>query len=183
MERSITTSGNPFSGVHKGNFSVRKFLVTIKQSFFQLPSETPSNKNSKEFDSETCLKEISESIHVSEAIIESVLARLTTFEKERKYLRQEVNLNDLAKSLGTNHAYLSRIINHVKGKSFKKYLNDLRLEYAYIDLQTDLTKRRYTIEAIAFENGFKSAESFSRKFKQHYGEYPSQFLRKLKESA
>jgi len=62
-------------------------------------------------------------------------------------------------------------------------LNDLRIEYAYVDLQTNPKKRRYTIEAIARDVGFKSAESFSKKFKQRFEMYPSVFLKKLNEAA
>lgn len=126
---------------------------------------------------------ISERILVPEEIIKNLLHQLKAFEKEQGYLDKDLDLPGLAKSLGTNHSYLSRVVNHVKGKSFKQYLNDLRIEYAYIDLQTNPIKRRFTIEAIAFDNGFRSAESFSKKFKARYGLYPSVFLRKLGEAA
>ncbi|MEZ4875542.1 MAG: helix-turn-helix domain-containing protein [Flavobacteriaceae bacterium] len=123
------------------------------------------------------------SIQVSEELIEEILSKLKQFEKDCGYLDCNLDLSGLAKSLGTNHSYLSRIVNHVKGTSFKNYINNLRIEYAYVDLQTNPTKRRYTIEAISQEMGFKSAESFSKKFKQRYGLYPSVFLKKLNEAA
>ncbi len=120
-------------------------------------------------------------ISVSEEIISDILFKLKQFEMEKGYLDKNLDLSNLAKSLGTNHSYLSRVINQVKEKSFKNYLNDLRIEYAYVDLQTNPKKRRYTIEAIAREVGFKSAESFSKKFKQRFEMYPSVFLKKLNE--
>lgn len=120
-------------------------------------------------------------ISVSEEIINDILLKLKQFEMEKGYLDKDLDLSGLAKTLGTNHSYLSRVINQVKKKSFKNYLNDLRIEYAYVDLQTNPKKRRYTIEAIAWEVGFKSAESFSKKFKQRFKMYPSAFLKKLKE--
>ncbi len=126
---------------------------------------------------------ISERIMVPDEIIENLLKQLRSFEKEQGYLDKDLDLPGLAKTLGTNHCYLSRVVNHVKGKSFKQYLNDLRIEYAYIDLQTNPMKRRFTIEAIAFDNGFRSAESFSKKFKERYGLYPSVFLKKLSQAA
>lgn len=119
---------------------------------------------------------------VSEEIINVILEKLQEFEMNKGYLDKDLDLSSLAKSLGTNHSYLSRVINQVKEKSFKNYLNDLRIEYAYIDLQTNPKKRKYTIEAIAKEVGFKSAESFSKKFKQRYDMYPSIFLKKLNEA-
>lgn len=120
---------------------------------------------------------------VSEDIIHEILLKLKEFETNKGYLNKNLDLTSLAKSLGTNHSYLSRVINQVKKKSFKNYLNDLRIEYAYVDLQTNPKKRRYTIEAIAREVGFKSAESFSKKFKQQFEMYPSVFLKKLNEAA
>ncbi|HPF11988.1 MAG TPA: helix-turn-helix domain-containing protein [Flavobacteriaceae bacterium] len=118
-------------------------------------------------------------VQVSEEIIQLIMGNLKRFEKEKGYLDKDLDLPGLAKSFGTNHSYLSRVVNGIKGKSFKSYLNDLRIEHAFVDLQTDPKKRRFTIEAIAQENGFKSAESFSKKFKVRYGMYPSVFLRKL----
>ena len=120
---------------------------------------------------------------VSEEITREILFKLKEFEMDKGYLDKDLDLSSLAKSLGTNHSYLSRVINQVKEKSFKNYLNDLRIEYAYVDLQTNPKKRRYTIEAIAREVGFKSAESFSKKFRQRFEMYPSVFLRKLNEAA
>lgn len=118
---------------------------------------------------------------VSEEIINEILFKLKEFEINKGYLDKDLDLSSLAKTLGTNHSYLSRVINQVKEKSFKNYLNDLRIEYAYVDLQTNPKKRRYTIEAIARDVGFKSAESFSKKFKQRFEMYPSVFLKKLNE--
>ena len=120
---------------------------------------------------------------VSEEIINEILYKLKEFEINKGYLDKDLDLSSLAKTLGTNHSYLSRVINQVKEKSFKYYLNDLRIEYAYVDLQTNPKKRRYTIEAIARDVGFKSAESFSKKFKQRFEMYPSVFLKKLNEAA
>ena len=120
---------------------------------------------------------------VSEEIINEILYKLKEFEINKGYLDKDLDLSSLAKTLGTNHSYLSRVINQVKEKSFENYLNDLRIEYAYVDLQTNPKKRRYTIEAIARDVGFKSAESFSKKFKQRFEMYPSVFLKKLNEAA
>ncbi len=39
------------------------------------------------------------------------------------------NLNLLTKKIGTNSAYLSKVINNIKIIFFTQYLNDLRIEY------------------------------------------------------
>ncbi len=116
---------------------------------------------------------------ISKEIIEAVLLKLNGFEQQKGFLSTTVSLSSLSKLLGTNSSYLSKIINHSKGKTFKNYLNDLRVAHAYTELQNDPQKRKYTIEAIANDFGFKSAENFSKKFKVVYGMYPSKFLREM----
>ncbi|MBX2829421.1 MAG: helix-turn-helix domain-containing protein [Flavobacteriaceae bacterium] len=119
------------------------------------------------------------SLGISKEILEAVILKIHSFETQKMFLSQEINLSSLAKELGTNSSYLSKIINHTKGKSFKNYVNDLRIEHAHQDLLQNPQKRKYTIEAIAYDNGFKSAESFSKKFRERYNIYPSVFLKSL----
>ncbi|MDC8003348.1 helix-turn-helix domain-containing protein [Aureisphaera galaxeae] len=119
------------------------------------------------------------SLGISKEILEGVILKIHSFETQRMFLSQDVSLSSLAKELGTNSSYLSKIINHIKGKSFKNYVNDLRIEHAHQDLLENPQKRKYTIEAIAYDNGFKSAESFSKKFREKYDIYPSAFLKGL----
>lgn len=119
---------------------------------------------------------------ISEKIMSDVLEGLHNFENEKGYLSMEVSLNSLSKKLETNSSYLSKIINHCKGKPFKKYINDLRIAEAYSELKNDSIKRKFTIQAIAMEFGFKSAESFSKKFNAVYGMYPSKYLKELRKS-
>lgn len=118
-------------------------------------------------------------IPVSKEILEVVLLKLNAFEQQKGYLSTSINLNSLSKILDTNSSYLSKIINHTKGKTFKNYLNDLRIENALEELKNNPQNKKFTIEAIAFNLGFKSAESFSKKFKSAYGMYPSKFMKNL----
>jgi AraC-like DNA-binding protein len=118
-------------------------------------------------------------LNISKSIVESVSAGLNAFEQRKGFLNMEVSLISLAMELNTNSSYLSKIINHTKQKPFKKYLNDLRVAYAHKELQVNTNMRKYTLEAIAHDFGFKSAENFSKKFSEVYGVYPSIFLRAL----
>lgn len=116
---------------------------------------------------------------ISEEIWDEIVVKLEEFELNKGYLDADISLNSLSKKMGTNHSYLSKIINTVKEKSFKNYLNDLRIVHARERISSDPNLRKYTIEAIAFDNGFKSAESFSKKFKEMYAIYPSKYLKSL----
>ena len=116
-------------------------------------------------------------LSISKEIVAAVLLRLNAFEQNKDFLNNQLSLTSLSKALETNSSYLSKIINHSKGKTFKNYLNDLRVAYAYEVLSSDPSQSKYTIEALAFDFGFKSAENFSKKFKAAYGMYPSKFMK------
>ena len=119
---------------------------------------------------------------ISSDIIKSILDSLDDFESKKKYLSQDVSLNELAKELNTNPRYLSNIINLEKEKNYSNYINDLRVEYAFEKLAEDKRFRRYTIKAIANDCGFNRAESFSKAFYRKYRFYPSFYIKKLNES-
>ncbi|MEL6811131.1 MAG: AraC family transcriptional regulator [Bacteroidota bacterium] len=116
---------------------------------------------------------------ISEETTAEILGYLDKFEAKKGYLSQKVSLSDTAKSFGTNSTYLSKVVNIEKQKNFSKYINDLRITYAFEELKTNATFRKYTIKAIAQECGFKSAESFSKAFYKKYGIYPSFYIKRL----
>lgn len=116
---------------------------------------------------------------LSEEIIREILGYLENFEERKGFLSQKVSLSDTAKGFGTNSTYLSKVVNIEKKKNFSKYINDLRIVYAFEELKTNATFRKYTIKAIAQECGFKSAESFSKAFYKNYGIYPSFYIKNL----
>ncbi len=118
-------------------------------------------------------------INLSEEFVAKVLSKLDQFEKSDGFLNKEISLSHLAKSLDTNSNYLSRIINHKKGKNYSSYINDLRIEFVLKELLENKLLRKYTIRAIAHEIGFRNAESFSSAFFKRVGLYPSFYIRQL----
>jgi|GEM_PF-176575 len=117
---------------------------------------------------------------IPQEIVEGVLKGLEKFEADKLFTHNNMNLNKLAKKLKTNSSYLSKIINHHKQKNFVVYLSDLRIHYCIERLKTDDAFGRYSIEGIAFEIGFNSAEAFSKSFYRKTGLYPSFFVKELK---
>jgi len=120
-----------------------------------------------------------EQLDLKEAIVNDILAKLDNFETRNGYLKK-TSRGSLAKELGTNTKYLSKVINASKNKSFTNYINDLRIEYCIKLLQENNKIRQYTIQGIASEVGFNNAESFSMAFKKATGLKPSYFIKKLK---
>lgn len=120
-----------------------------------------------------------ENFEVPINIAEDILIRLELFIKKEKFKDKKLTLSSLSKFCNTNSTYLSKTINHYYDKSYTNYINDLRVKYAMIKLKEDSSFRNYTIKAIAYESGFKSAETFSKTFKKNYDIYPSYFIKQL----
>lgn len=144
-----------------------------KKRFQSLLNEENSKKQIKNCNSEKSIPNIPKSI------IDQILFQIKIFEEQNGFLNSHITLNSLAKSIGTNSNYLSKIINFYKDKNFSVYLSDLRIEYAIKALKTQPKLRAYTIKAIAFEVGFKNSESFTKAFYKKAGIYPSYFVKNL----
>ena len=119
-------------------------------------------------------------LNIQEEIVENILKGLETFEKNKEFISSKTTLNSLAKKLQTNPNYLSRVVNHHKQVSFSNYLNNLRIEYAIDELQSNSSFRKYTLQGIALEVGFNNVQSFGKAFYKSKGINPSYFVRELK---
>jgi AraC-like DNA-binding protein len=146
-----------------------------KKRFETLMDQAGKSAHSTTIDPESLVQKS----EISEETINEILGYLREFENKKGFLSQKVSLSDTAKTFGTNSTYLSKVVNIEKKKNFSKYINDLRIIYAFDELKTNTTFRKYTIKAIAQECGFKSAESFSKAFYKKYGIYPSFYIKKL----
>lgn len=118
-------------------------------------------------------------IGITEEIILEILDKLKSFEEKQLFLKKNISVTSLAKDIKTNTKYLSKVINHYKQKNFANYINDLRIQYAVEKLKIDKTLKHYTIQSIAEEMGFNTAESFSSAFKKTTGIKTTYFLKKL----
>lgn len=116
---------------------------------------------------------------ISKDLINNILKELILFEENEGYLKNTTSLQSLSKDINTNSNYLSKVVNHHKKKSFIHYINDLRIDYVIKRLKNDSVFRKYTINAIANEVGFKKAESFSKAFYKKAGIKPSFFMKEI----
>jgi AraC-like DNA-binding protein len=116
-------------------------------------------------------------LDIDETIVTAILENLQAFEKERGFLISKITLHEFAKQLQTNTKYLSKVINTYKFKSFRNYINDLRIQYSIQELKHNINYRKYTVKAMAKEAGFTTAESFSKAFQKKTGETVSSFLK------
>ncbi|RZS93872.1 AraC family transcriptional regulator [Aquimarina brevivitae] len=147
-----------------------------KNKKLQLTNEDREQANTKKNESTSNLLS-----SIPEEIVSKVKDEIKKFIEEKKFTDCNLTSTTLASKFGTNTKYLSLIIKSETGKTFTKFLNDLRIEYALKKIQNDSTFRKFTIQAIAEECGFNTAEVFSKHFFKKTGIYPSYFIKKLKE--
>ena len=124
-------------------------------------------------------EEITDDLDINQDIIAKILNGLETFENREGFLNAGINQSALAEDLNTNTSYLSKVINHYKGKNFNSYLNELRVNHAVTLLKNSSVHRRYTIKALAEELGFSNPRSFSDAFFSQTGIKPSYFIKQL----
>ena len=79
----------------------------------------------------------------------------SVMEKEKLFLKEGITLDMLAKEVGTNRTYLSKMFNRKKRMSFAGYLNSKRLEYA-----RSLSFKEHQAEEIVRECGFSSVRAY-----------------------
>ncbi|OIQ23592.1 helix-turn-helix domain-containing protein [Lacinutrix sp. MedPE-SW] len=111
---------------------------------------------------------------------QNILKGLKKLEAQQYFLKQECSSYNVAKKINTNTSYLSKVINAHYGKNFNTYINDLRINYAIVRLKNDVFFRSYSIQSIAEELGYKSADSFTKYFKKDTGLNPSFYIKNIK---
>ncbi len=95
-------------------------------------------------------------------------------EKNKSYLKQELNITNLAKELEIPAYILSYIINKAFKKNFFDFINSYRIE----EVKKRLIAPEYKnikIESIGYDSGFNSRTSFYEMFKKYTGLTPSEY--------
>ncbi|MBO5293723.1 MAG: helix-turn-helix transcriptional regulator [Clostridia bacterium] len=88
--------------------------------------------------------------------------------------QEDISLQSIARALGYNYQYLSKIFNRTMNINFKTLVNHYRFEYARQQLLNNPEK---SISEIAFESGFQSIRSFNRIYREISGSTPNQSQR------
>lgn len=117
-----------------------------------------------------------EKILMSVEAEKKLLEKLNNFEKKMLYLERKTSLPYVAAEIETNTKYLSYIIKKHKGKDFKKYINDLKINYIVQKINDNPIYRNYKINFLAEETGFSSHSKFATVFKNTIGVSPSEFI-------
>lgn len=93
----------------------------------------------------------------------------------------EFTVGTLAELTQSNYTYVSQVINNTTKKNFRSFLNSYRIREAQ-RLFSEQDAAKYTIEAVAFQVGFKSRSTFYEAFKEINGISPNFYLKSLQKT-
>ena len=99
-------------------------------------------------------------------------SRLQRWLNDKKYLYEQLTIDDLAQAIGTNKNYLSYHINEKYGMSFSSWIADMRICEAKRLMSENPDCK---LETIAYSSGFSSASYFSKVFSLHEGMSPTRW--------
>jgi AraC-like DNA-binding protein len=117
---------------------------------------------------------------IDEPTLDRIEALLETLmEKEKVFLNPNLKVSDLTSAIGFGPHKLSAYFNKRCGLSFHDYINNLRVDYCAIKLESGEYKSK-TLDALSSESGFQSRSTFIRAFKKWKGLTPSEFVQSLK---
>ncbi|GEM_PF-4936410 len=105
---------------------------------------------------------------------------LIVFAKEyiHRYLNQKISIGEMAKEIGTNSSYLSRLFHEKEGITLQQYICNQRIKQA----QKLLCSSNYTNEEISKTLGFSSLSYFGKILKDCTGMTPTQYRMYIKRS-
>ena len=107
----------------------------------------------------------------SKHVFAATEASLTIKELIDESYSEQVHINELADRLSVNRSTLFRQFKQEYGLSPKAYMDQCRFERA----KELLEQTSLSIGAVATQSGFADQDHFSRRFKQLYGQQPSQW--------
>lgn len=102
-------------------------------------------------------------------------------EKDKPYLDNNLNLEQVTSQLNISRHWLSQVINDKLNTTFFDLINEYRVEeFKKRIINGDAQK--FTVLGIALDCGFNSKASFNRVFKNQTGITPSSYISSLKKS-
>ena len=93
------------------------------------------------------------------------------------YLRHDLSLSHLARTIGTNRTYLTNYFSN-QGITYNTYINNLRINH-FVSLYNEAVakQRPFTAQQLASDSGYRNYSTFSIAFKQRMGQNVSAWMR------
>jgi len=96
-------------------------------------------------------------------------------ENNKPFKNPDFDAQALAKALNTNITYISKAISAGDSGDFRALINNFRINHAKSMLDSDAMKK-YTIDYICTESGYKYRSTFNSAFKNLTGMTPSEYV-------
>lgn len=149
-----------FSWLLFGGFLIYAQILSL-QELHVLFSDNAENKRSKESVSDKQL-----------TVLKNKL--VTLMEEKHIYTNSKLNLSELARIMGSNTHYVSKLINEDLGVSFTDYINAFRVKAIIQEIEN--SDNNQTFLYVALKMGFNSKSSFNRAFKKVTLKTPSEYF-------
>ncbi|MCK9303223.1 MAG: AraC family transcriptional regulator [Bacteroidales bacterium] len=104
---------------------------------------------------------------------------------KKLYLKNDLDLQDVSKSINYPKHYITQALNIVLKKNFYLFVNEYRINEFKAKIQNKKNDN-LTIMAIALDSGFNSKSTFNTIFKKFTGQTPSEYaqnIRKMRDTA
>ena len=101
---------------------------------------------------------------------------INVLEYIEKFYDREITLKHLANEFGYNKDYFSKQFNQCIGCNLTTYINRIRIDNVLNQLKSSYSRN---IQDIVLNNGFDSAATFYRAFKNLYHTTPLEYIKKL----
>ena len=100
----------------------------------------------------------------------------------RLYLQHDLNISQLAKTIGINRLYLTKYFSS-QGTNYNAYINDLRIRH-FVSLYHEAvaSHRSFSAQQLAQESGFYTYRTFSDAFKRKIGYTVSAWIKAQNEA-
>jgi len=106
---------------------------------------------------------------------------ITILKDEQRYLENNLSSKYFCDRLEINSMYLSQIVNREFNCNISYLINSYRVAHAKKTLKSGELDH-LSFAGIAEQTGFNSANAFTRVFKQHTGQTPSQYRKQVSEN-
>jgi AraC-like DNA-binding protein len=109
------------------------------------------------------------------SVANTLKSKIQRWIEENRFVQPGVTIEEAARQIGTNRSYLSQYINTAEGKTFRQWINELRIEYAknLMDQNPGLE-----LSQIVERTGFPTHSQFSSVFKKITGKTPIEYRNK-----